>query len=161
MRYKMRQKIFSFGQDFTIEDEHGNPALFADGHAISLRGRMDIKDMDGNILMTLHRKLLSFGPTYEITAPDGSLIAEVKKHLFTFFKTKFTVDVPGPDDLEAEGNFLEYEYTFRRGSEEVARVTKQWFSFSDCYGIEVAPGENDALIIASATVIDQLCHEGD
>ena len=28
--------------------------------------------------------------------------------------TEFTVDVPGPDDLIAEGNFWDYEYTFSR-----------------------------------------------
>jgi hypothetical protein len=33
-----------------------------------------------------------------------------KKHLFTLFRCRFTVDVPGPDDLEAEGSSLEREY---------------------------------------------------
>ena len=83
----------------------------------------------------------------------------VKKSLFTFFHCKFTVDVPGPDDLEAEGDFLDHEYQFTRGGTTVASVSKQWFSWSDTYGVEIAEGEDDVLILASTVVIDMACHE--
>ena len=32
----------------------------------------------------------------------------VKKELFTFFHCRFTVDVPGLDDLEAKGDFINF-----------------------------------------------------
>ena len=34
----------------------------------------------------------------------------MKKKLWTFFKARFEIDVPGPDDLQAEGSFLDHEY---------------------------------------------------
>jgi uncharacterized protein YxjI len=71
---------------------------------------------------------------------------------------KFTVDVPGPDDLEAQGNFLDHEYTFERGGEVVAHVSKRWFKWTDTYGIEVE-GADDVLVLASAVVIDMVCHQ--
>ena len=55
----------------------------------------------GNELAFIEQRLLSWGPTYEIYI-GGRLHATVKKELFTFFKCRFTVDVPGPNDLEAE-----------------------------------------------------------
>ena len=58
----------------------------------------------------------------------SQLAAVVKKSLFTFFHCKFTVDVPGPDDLEAKGDFLDHEYSFSRGGRTVASVSKKWFS---------------------------------
>ena len=82
----------------------------------------------------------------------------VKKQLFTFFRCKFTVDVPGPDDLEARGDFLDHEYTFERGGRVVASVSKQWFKWTDTYGVEVV-GDEDVLILASAVVIDMACHQ--
>jgi uncharacterized protein YxjI len=82
----------------------------------------------------------------------------VKKHLFTLFRGRFTVDVPGPDDLEAAGDFLDHEYTFERGGREVARVSKRWFSFTDTYGVDIDEGEDDVLILASAIVIDLVSH---
>ena len=51
-------------------------------------------------MVRVAQKLLSFGPQYEISR-GGDTLAVVKKHLFTLFRARFTVDVPGPDDLEA------------------------------------------------------------
>ena len=113
--------------------------------------------MQGAELAFIREKLLSWGPTYEITR-DGKLLAVVKKQLFTLFHCKFTVDVPGPDDLEAEGNFTDMEYTFTRGGSRVAEVSKRWFAFADTYGVDIADGEDEVLILASTVVIDMICH---
>lgn len=82
----------------------------------------------------------------------------VKKHLFTLFRAKFTVDLPGPDDLEARGHFLDHEYAFERGGREVARVSKKWFSFADTYAVDIDDGEDDVMILSSAVVIDLAAH---
>jgi uncharacterized protein YxjI len=87
------------------------------------------------------------------------LKAVVKKGLFDFFRASFSVDVPGPDDLEAQGNFLEHEYRFTRHGETVGEVSKKWFSWTDTYGVEVAEGEDDVLILAATVVIDLCCHD--
>jgi uncharacterized protein YxjI len=42
----------------------------------------------------------------------------------------------------------------------VAEVSKKWFRIADSYGIEIAPGQNDGLILAVAAVIDMMAHEG-
>ncbi|MDQ3815983.1 MAG: hypothetical protein M3347_18905, partial [Armatimonadota bacterium] len=63
------------------------------------------------------------------------------------------------DDLEAAGDFWDHEYSFLRDGQTVARVSKAWFSWTDTYGIDIAEGEDDILILASAVVIDMCCHE--
>jgi uncharacterized protein YxjI len=68
------------------------------------------------------------------------------------------VDVPGPDDLEAKGDFIDHEYEFMLHGQPVARVSKKWFSFADTYGVETFPGADDVLILASTVVIDAACH---
>ena len=40
----------------------------------------------------------------------------------------------------------------------MGRISRQWFRIRDTYGVEVAPGEDDALIIAIAVSIDRI-HE--
>jgi len=160
MRYVMKQKLFCWGDDFTIKDEQGQDVFFVDGKAFSIGEKLSFQDMAGNELAFIRQKLLAWGPTYEIYR-GSELAAVVKKHLFTFLNCKFTVDVPGPDDLEAEGNFLDHEYRFTRGGRIVATVSKQWFSWTDTYGVEVADGEDDVLILASTVVIDMVCHGDD
>lgn len=157
MRYLMKQKLFCWGDDFTIKNEAGEDAFFVDGKAFSIGNKLSFQDMQKNELAFIRQKLLSWGPTYEITR-NGELAAMVKKHLFTLFKCKFTIDVPGPDDLEAQGSFLDMEYTFTRADQVVAEVSKRWFSFADTYGVDIAEGEDAVLILASTVVIDMVCH---
>ena len=159
-RYQMREHIFSFGDDFTVKDEAGHDVFFIDGKALSIGDKLIFRDMHGRELARIRERLLSIGKTYDITLADGSTTT-VKKHLFTLFRAAFTVDVPGPGDLEAKGSFLDHDYTFERGGRTVATVSKRWFSIRDTYGIDIAEGENDVLIIASAVVIDLCSHPDD
>ena len=41
----------------------------------------------------------------------------------------------------------------------MAEVSKRWLRVRDAYGIEVAPGQDDALILAVAVCIDQMGHD--
>ena len=157
MRYVMKQKLFCFGDDFRIKDEAGNDVFFVDGKVFTIGQKLSFQDMHGKELAFIRQKLLSWGPTYEIYR-DGNLAAVVKKHLFTFFRCAFTVDVPGPDDIEAQGSFLDMEYTFTRGGRQVAEVSKRWFSFGDSYGVDIADSEDQILLLASTVVIDMVCH---
>ena len=157
MRYVMRQKFFALGDDFQIRDEAGNEVFYVDGRALSFGDKLSFRDAHGAELAFISQRLMAWGPTYEIWR-DGRLAAVVKKKLFTLFHHRFTVDVPGPDDLEAEGDFTDHEYEFRRGGRVVAVVSKRWFSWTDTYGIDVDDGEDDVLVLASAVVVDLACH---
>ena len=157
MRYIMKQRLFSLADSFTIKDENGGDVYAVRGKFFSFGKQLSFEDMAGNELAYIRQKLISFRPTYEIYR-NGNLFATVKQELFTFLRHKFVVDVPGPDDLEAAGDFLDREYTFERSGREVARISKRWFSFSDTYGVETTDGEDDVLILASSVVIDMLCH---
>lgn len=158
MRYVMKEKIISWGDDFKIRDESGRDIFYVDGKALSFGDKLSFQDMQGNELAFIDQKLLSWGPTYEIFR-GRHLAAVVKKKLFTFFHERFTVDVPGPDDIEAKGDFWEHEYAFTRHGREVAQVSKKWFSWTHTYGIDVNPGEDDVLILATAVVIDLCLHD--
>jgi uncharacterized protein YxjI len=157
MRYVMKQMLFCWGNDFAIKNEAGENVFFVDGKAFSLGAKLSFQDMQRNELAFIQQRLLSWGPTYEIYR-GGALAAVVKKQLFTLFRCTFTVDVPGPDDLEAQGSFLDMEYAITRGGRPVAEVSKRWFSLSDTYGVDIADGEDDVLILASTVVIDMVCH---
>jgi uncharacterized protein YxjI len=160
MRYIMKQKLFSWGDDFCIRDDLGRDVFFVDGKLLTIGNKLSFRDMVGNELAFIRQKVLSWGATYEIYRASR-LAAVVKNTLFTYRNCKFTVDVPGPDELEATGDFLYHEYFFTRGGKTVASVSKQWFTLTDTYGVEVAEGEDDVLILASTVVIDMVCHGDD
>ena len=160
MRYLLKQKIFSFADTFHIKNEDGQDVFLVRGSVLSFGHQLTFYDRDGNELAFIRQKLLSWGPTYEIYR-GGELSAIVKKQLFSFFKHVFYVDVPGPDDLIAQGDFWDLEFTFTRGDKPVAQVSRQWFSWADTYGVDIAEGEDDVLILATAIVIDMVRSERD
>jgi uncharacterized protein YxjI len=153
MRYLMRQKIFALGDDFTIKDETGRDVYFVDGKALSFGDQLSFRDMQGNELAFIKQKLFAWGKTYELYR-GGTVAAVVKKELFTFFSCRFTVDVPGPDDLELQGNLLDHEFTIRRGDQTVATVSKRWLALRDTYAVEIAEGEDHLLLLACVLALD-------
>jgi len=153
MRYIIREKLFHLGEDSAITDESGQPVFQVDGIIFSLHNTLVVRDLTGNEVARVERQLLSLTPTYQI-AVHGQEIAEVRKKLFSPLIDRYTVDIPGPDDLAVEGSLFEHEYTFRRGATVIATVSKAWMSFTATYGVDVAPGENDLLILTTVLALD-------
>jgi len=153
MRYVIREKFFGLGEDSDITDKAGNMAYRVDGKVLTLRDRLLIRDPAGNEAASVQRRLIALRPTYEVSI-DGREAAEVRKHFFTPFGDRFTIDLPGPDDLELAGNILDHEFTIRRGDQTVATVSKRWLTLRDTYGVEIAAGEDDLLILASVLALD-------
>ncbi|MDR5658494.1 LURP-one-related family protein [Serpentinicella sp. ANB-PHB4] len=89
MKYKIRQKIFSFGDNFTIKDENDEPQFIVRGKVFALGDKLKLEDLAGNELIAIEQKLLRFLPEYNIFH-QGKHMAMVKK-AFTFFKPKFTI----------------------------------------------------------------------
>lgn len=161
MRYLIREKLMSFGDDFWIENEAGQRAYKIDGRAFTiLREKLGIEDAEGNELGFLREKLISLRKAYEIHL-RGKHVATVSKDLLTLFRCSFTVDVPGPDDFEAQGSLLDHEYTFRRSGDVIATVSKLWLKIRDTYAVEIDDHEDHLLVLASAIAIDQMCHDKD
>src|SRR6202011_4790233 len=78
MRYVLKQKLLSWGDDFTIKDEAEQDRFFVDGKAVSLGDKLSFQDMQHNELVFIRQKLLSIGNTYEIYR-KGVLFAVVKE----------------------------------------------------------------------------------
>jgi uncharacterized protein YxjI len=160
MRYVIRERFFHLGDDFNITDESGQPVLRVDGKVFSLHDRLVLRDPVGREVAEVRRKLIALRPTYTISI-GGEQAAEVRKHFFTPFRDKFTIDIPGPDDLEMSGNLLDHEFTVEQGGREVAVVSKRWLSVRDTYAVEVADGVDGAgaLVILAAVLALDLAHE--
>jgi len=153
MRYVIRERFFRLGEDSDITDEAGQPVFHVDGKVFSLHNTLVMRDMAGNEVATVRKQLIALRPTFHITR-HGQELAEVRKKLFTPFVDRFTIDIPGPDDLEMTGSLFEHEFTVTRGGALAATISKRWISLTDTYGVETAPGQDDALILASVLALD-------
>jgi uncharacterized protein YxjI len=157
MRYVLKQKLFSWGDDFIIKNALGEDSFFVDGKVFTLGNQLSFQDMARNELAFIKQKAFAWGPTYEIYR-SGQLSAVVKKKSFTFLNYRFTVDVPGPDDLIAEGDMLDRAYVVKRGSEIVATVSKDSSRQTDTYNVDIDDSQDAVLVLACAVVIDMACY---
>ncbi|MFO7664437.1 MAG: LURP-one-related family protein [Chloroflexota bacterium] len=154
--YQMRQKIASIGDDFWIENGQGEKVYKIDGKALRVRDTLIFEDRSGNELYKIQERKVRVKDSMEIEDAKGKKVAMVKKALITPVRERWSVDIPGASDMEVQGNILDHEYKIGN----VAEVSKKWFRIADSYGVEIEPGQDDALILAVAAVIDMMAHEG-
>jgi uncharacterized protein YxjI len=158
--YQMRQRLLAFGDDFWIEDERGNRAFKVDGKALRVRQTLSFEDAHGRELCKIQERMLRVKDSMAIEGPGGDRIALVKKALISPVRDRLSVQVQGGPDLEVQGNILDHEYSIGEGRDKVAEVSKKWFRVRDTYGVEIEPGQDDALILAVTVCIDQLTQPG-
>jgi uncharacterized protein YxjI len=154
-KYRMREKLFAIGDDYWIENEEGERAFKVDGKALRVRDTLVLEDPSGAELFTVQEKKLRVRDTMEVER-GGQTVATVKKALITPLRERFSIDVEGGEDMEAKGNIVDHEFKIERGGDKVAEVSKRWFRVRDTYGVEIAPGQDDALILAVTVCIDQM-----
>ena len=157
-KYRMREKMFAIGDDYWIETDGGDRVLKVNGKALRIRDTFVLETPDGREVFTVQEKKLSVRGKMEIER-GGTTVATVKKALVSPLRDRFSIEVEGGEDMEAKGNIVDHEYKIERGGDKIAEVSKRWFRVRDTYGIEIAEGGDDALILAITVCIDQMTHD--
>lgn len=158
-QYQMRQKLVAFGDDFWIEDSHGQKVYKVDGKALRVRDTLNFEDAHGQKLYHIQQKMLHVKDSMEVEDAQGQRVAMVKKAIISPIRDRFTVKIREGADLEVKGNILDHEYTIGEDRDKVAEVSKKWFRIRDSYGVEIEPGQDDLLILAVTVCIDQMTHD--
>jgi len=154
-RYQLRRQLFSIGEDFWIENERGEQVYKVDGKVLRIRETFELQDAGGTALAVIQAKLLAIQPTMNIER-SGQVWATVKKALFTLFRRHYSIHVENGPVLEAQGDILNHEYEITDGGQIVATISKRWFTVLETYGVAIAPGQDEILLLASAVCIDEM-----
>ena len=156
--YTMREKMFAIGDDYWIEKD-GDKAFKVNGKALRVRDTLVLETPGGDELFTMQEKKLSVRDKMEVEH-DGKTVATIKKALVSPLRDRYSIEVEGGEDMEVKGNILDHEFEFERGGHKVAEASKRWLRVRDTYGIEIQPGQEDALILACTVCIDQMGRVG-
>ena len=156
IRYQMREKLVSIGDDFWIENQSGQKVYKIDGKALRVRDTLKFEDRQGHELCKIQEKKVRVKDTMKIEGPGGQTLATVKKALITPVRDRWTIKVEGGSDLEIQGNIVDHEYRIEDGRNKVAEVSRKWFRVRDTYGVEIDPGQNEILILAATVAIDMM-----
>jgi uncharacterized protein YxjI len=155
MRYLVRERLFHIKDDFWVTDADGNQAFYIDAKVLSLRHTLQLQDTSGRPLASIKQKLVTFTDAMEIEH-DGQVVATVHRSVFSPLHHRAAIDLADGGRLEASGNIIGKDFEIRDGHRVLARVSRAWFRVRDTYGVDVAPGEDDALMICIAVCLDRI-----
>jgi uncharacterized protein YxjI len=156
-RYQMREKLFAIGDDYWIETEGGERAFKVDGKALRVRSTFILESTSGEELFKIQKKELHIRDTMTVER-DGETVATIKKALISPLRDRFAIELEDGGELSAKGNVVDHEFEIERDGGKVAEISKRWFRVRDTYGIEVAPDQDDALILAATVCIDEMAN---
>jgi uncharacterized protein YxjI len=156
VRYQMRAKLLSIGGDSWIENAAGEHVFKVNGKALRVRKTLIFEDLDGNALCKIQERKLRVKDSMEIEGPDGDRIAMVKQAMFTPLRARFDVKVEDGPDLRVQGNVVDHEFEIEADGTKIAEISKRWFRVRDTYGVEIAPGQDEIVVLAVTVAVDAM-----
>jgi len=156
MRYLVRDRILGFGDDYWIEDEHGEKAFLVDGKAMRLRDTFELKDPEGRVLIDIREKMLALRDTLLIER-DGEALASIRRKRLSLLRNHYRVILVDGTELDVSGKILDREFAIEYDGELLAVISRRWLHLRDTYGVDVVREDADpALLIAVAVCVIHL-----
>ena len=155
MIFCIEQEIFTIGDRFSIMDDQGNTLFLAESEIFTFGKKLHLyrasaSGTAGEECAYIEEELFSFRPCYHITTFSPQETVTVIND-FAFFSQLYSV----PERTwQVTGDFFDHEYTIFENSRRVADVSKQWFTFGDCYRIDAGSEESALLVLCIALIID-------
>ena len=159
MRFLVRDRLLGFGDDYWIEDEHGNKAFLVDGKAIRLRDTFELKDTHGRVLIDIHQKMFALRDTMVIER-DGDTLARIKRKRLSLLRNHYRVSLVDGTELDVSGKILDREFAVEYDGELLAVISRRWLHVRETYGVDVVREDADpALLIAVAVCVIHLAEK--
>ena len=156
MRFLVRDRILGIGDDYWIEDEHGNKVFLVDGKAMRLRDTFELKDTQGRVLIDIHQKMFALRDTMVIER-DGEALARIKRKRLSLLRHHYRVSMVDGTELDVSGKILDREFAVEYDGELLAQISRRWLHVRETYGVDIVREDADpALLIAVAVCVIHL-----
>lgn len=148
MKLYVQQKVFSFKERFTVKNENQEDMFLIEGKVFSFGKQLSIQTMDNNHLALVKQKVFKLLPTFEIVVNEETHVLKKQFSLFTPIYVIPTLNI------RIEGDFGAHHYTITQAENELAIISKAFFSFADTYEIDIIDDKYTKLIVAIVVAID-------
>ena len=155
MKLYIREKVFSWGDQFTVKDESGNDKYIVRGEVFTWGKKLHVYDQSGNEVVFIKEEVLSWVPKYHVFCGDRQ-VAEIRKE-FTLFFPKYSIAGLG---WEINGRFLAHDYEITKSGKTVARICKEWMTWGDSYEMDIADPADELVALAVVLTIDCVAEAG-
>ena len=80
MKLLIEERIFTWGDRFTVRDEAGNDRYYVEGELFSWGKKLHVCAPDGREVAYIEQKIFTFLPRYQVFV-NGELIGEVAERI--------------------------------------------------------------------------------
>lgn len=147
--FQIKQKMWSLGGKFTINDELGMPAYQVEGSLFKIPKSFKIMDTQGKLIGQIDKQFWSFLPKFQVNLANGQSFT-IKKD-FTFFKPHYSIANLG---MEVQGNLWDMNFQLYQNGQQVAQIDQEWLKLTSTYNIKVYQESYSDLVVALTVAID-------
>ncbi|MEH0420255.1 LURP-one-related/scramblase family protein [Streptomyces sp. B21-083] len=159
MRFLVRDRLLGFGDDYWIENQHGDKVYLVDGKAMRLRDTFELKDTQGQVLIDIHQKMFALRDTMVIERA-GDQLATIRRKRLSLLRNHYRVTLVDGTELDVSGKILDREFAVDHDGELLAQISRRWLHVRETYGVDVVREDADpALLIAVAVCVIHLAEK--
>ena len=149
MKLYIKEKVFSWGDKFTIKDAYGEDKYIVEGEVFTFGKKLHVYDRSGREVAFIKQEVWSFLPRYYVFCGDRQ-IAEIKKE-FTFLFPRYTIEGLG---WEIDGSFMAHDYQITKQGRKIVTISKEWMTWGDSYELDIADPADELVALAVVIAID-------
>lgn len=149
MKLYIKEKIFTWGDKFTVKDERGNDKYIVEGEVFTWGKKLHVYNMEGNEVAFIKQEVWSFLPTYYVFCDDRQ-VAEIRKE-FSFLFPRYSIEGLG---WEIEGRFMAHDYEITKNGRSIVTISKEWMTWGDCYELDITDPADEIIALAVVLTID-------
>lgn len=169
--YVLKEKYWDWGSG-PILDEQGNEIGKMQRKIFSIRQKIEFVELDGSISASIHKKIISIKPTYDLKDAEENQLARLKKTFWSFIRPKFYLENPqGEKIMIAQGKFMGFNFTVTDPEGNLIGTIKKadrWkdvflggiFDMKDTYALKIEdPNVDRRLLLGFVIAIDNTLHD--
>ena len=149
MKLYMKQKVFSWGDKFTVKDVYGQDKYYVEGEIFSWGKKLHVYDRNDREVAFIKQEVWSFLPRYYVYVGDREVAQIVKE--FTFLFPRYRIDGLG---WEIDGSFWEHDYEITQYGKPIVSIHKEWMTWGDCYELDISDQADEIIALAVVLTID-------
>jgi len=159
-RYRMSSDLAVVEGDFFVLNDAGEHVYRISGRALWHDDTIQISDLRSNVLYAANVHAAWKRDRVVIVDGSGLERAAVVRVPISTLRDRFCVELRQGQELEVEGSVSTHEYSIEGPSGTVAEVSQRWFHAKGSYGVEAVNDEDQALLLTTVLVLDQLIFGG-
>ena len=149
MKLYIKEKVFSWGDRFTVKDQYGNDRYIVQGEVFTWGKKLHVYDLAGNEVAFIKQEVWSFLPRYDVFCGDKH-VAQIRKE-FSLIFPRYTIEGLG---WEIEGSFMAHDYGITQNGRPIVSIRKEWMTWGDSYELDIANAEDEIVALAVVLTID-------